>query len=53
MCGGFLVCFSDYSVMNSAFIRTLLLISFLASFSLAFLFKFNNPAVIAIKAAQK
>lgn len=44
---------SDYSVMTNAFIRTLLLGNFLASCSLAFLLKVNNPAVIvtAINAA--
>lgn len=46
---------SDYSVMTNAFIRTLLLVNFLAFCSLAFLFKFSNPAVLvtAINTAQK
>lgn len=41
--------------MTNAFIRTLLLVNFLASCSLAFLFKFSNPAVVVtvINAAQK
>lgn len=37
---------SDYSVLTNAFIRTLLLVNFLPSLSLAFLFKFSNPAVL-------
>lgn len=45
---------SDYSVLTNAFIRTFLLVNFLASCSLAFLFKVSNPAVVvtAINAAQ-
>ena len=50
-----LLILSDYSVMTNAFIRTSLLVNFLASCSLAFLFKFSNSAVLvtAINAAQK
>lgn len=41
-----LLIISDYPVMTNAFIRTLLLVNFLASCSLAFLFKVSNPAVV-------